>query len=192
MKKLLTYLALIFIIPVFAQNTTVLEPRLRMNRSASLVLSTTWQTVDFNGTSTYNVNTFGKDPVSTNSLIWWDSTNKLFRFYNQYAKNYVVTFYVTTTATVLSTRATIQYRIVIPNGISVGVDLYTPFPDTQAQAYSDIGDVTILSSMQHKAENIGIYADNLLKTNGCYIQVRLSNLVPLGTVTLNNAIILIQ
>lgn len=192
MKKLLTYLALIFIIPVFAQNPTVLEPRLRMNRTTSLVLSTTWQTVDFNGTSPYNINTFGKDPVSSNSLVWWDATNKLFKFYNQYAKNYSGTFYVTTTATILTTKATIQYRIAIPNGISAGVDLYAPFPDTQAQAYGDIGDVTILSSMQHVSQPIEIVADNLIKTNGCYIQVRLSNIIPLGTVTMNNAVILIK
>ena len=54
------------------------------------------QKVDFNGTSTFNVNNFGNDPVSGNPLIYWDSTNKLFKFNLQQDANVNVTVYFKT------------------------------------------------------------------------------------------------
>lgn len=171
------------------------EPRLRVNRTASLALTTTWQTIDFNGTSTYNVNTFGKDPVSGNNLVWWDSANQLMRFYEQYDRNYKLEFYANTITTILTTKASLQYRLVVPNGVSPGVDIYFPFPELGASgAYADVGEVTLLATgVSHGVNPQSLYLIDAIRTNGVKLQLRLSNnLFTLGTCTLTSCNLLIQ
>lgn len=78
MKKLVTLLIILFIsVSSIAQNLTIDQPRMRVNKTSSLLLDNNWKTIEFDGTSTDNVNTFGNDP--TNNLPWvrWDQTNKL-------------------------------------------------------------------------------------------------------------------
>jgi len=173
-------------------NNAINEPRLRINRTASLSLSTTWQDVVFNGTSSYNINTYGKEPVTGNPMVYYDSATNLIRFYEQYDKNFNITLYLSTIATLISTRATLQYRFVIPNGISAGVDSYFPFPDSNS--WADIGEVTITAlQINHAAESIPLYLTNTIRTNGIKLQLRLSNsLITLGTASLTTAILLIQ
>lgn len=170
----------------------VKQPRLRANKTTSLNLTTTFQDVIFNGTSDYNINSFGKDPVSGNNIVWYDVANNLFRFYDKVDKNYSVTLYVSTTATLISTGNTIQYRIVIPNGIGVGQNLNFPFPDNGG--FSDLGYVALKTgTVNHNAEPIAIYVNDQVRQNGLRIQVRLSTtLIGIGNVTVDNAAILIQ
>lgn len=170
----------------------VKQPRLRVNKTTSLNLTTSWQDVVFNGTSTYNTNTFGIDPVSGNKMLYYDSANNLFKFYDKVDKNYSFTFYVSTTATLISTGNTIQYRMVIPNGISAGVDLYFPFPDSGG--YSDLSYIALKTgTVNHNAEPIAVYINDQVRTNGLKVQVRLSSaLVGIGAVTMDNAAMLIQ
>lgn len=196
MKKILILLTLFIAGFATAQNNTVPEGILRLTATNPITLSTTWQKVDFNGTVGVgqNRNTYGKDPVTGNNTVWWDSTNKLFRIYDQYDKNYQITFFpITTTTGLLTTRATIQYRIVIPNGVSAGVPLYAPYSDVQSQAYVDIGEVTLLlGGVQHSPSSLGLQVGALTRTNGFYIEVRLSNAV-LGSAALSaNSYINIQ
>jgi len=173
-------------------NNAINEPRLRINRTTSLTLSTSWQDVVFNGTSPYNVNTYGKEPTTGNPMVYYDSVTNLIRFYEQYDKNFNITLYLSTLATLISTRATLQYRFVIPNGISTGVDFYFPFPDSNS--WTDIGEVTITAAqINHAAESIPLYLTNNIRNNGIKLQLRLSNsLITLGTASLTTAILLIQ
>lgn len=169
------------------------QPRIRVNRTASLALSTTWQRIDFNGTSQYNVNTFGKDPVSGNQMITWNAVDKLFRFYNKIDTNYLMFLNVTTTVTAVATPASLRLRFVIPNGISPGVPNYFPFPEEGG--YIDIGAVTLLAiGMSTKmAIPIPLYLENSIRANGIGVEMCISNsLLLLGVCTLNNATLLIQ
>lgn len=169
----------------------IIEPRIRLNRTAPLNVTTTWQDVDFNGTSQANTNTFGKDPVSGNNMVWYNPTTKLFRFYEPYDTNYLIRLDFETTTNLLTLRATLQYRFVVPNGTSAGVDYYFPFSD--GVGYADAYEVTVLATtMAHNSLVIPTFVENRIRNNGFKLQVRLSNsLVTLGTCTLNSSAILI-
>ncbi len=171
--------------------------RMRVSRSSGLTLSTTWQKIDFNGTSTYNVNTFGTDPTTGNPLTWWDTTNKMFKFNFQQDVNVNITLYTKTTVTILTQPGNLQMRFVVPNGLGVGQDLYFPFPDndgTGQYGYIDLFPITVASTGVTLRDHLfSTYLGNGIRTNGLYIEVRLSNAFFIGSViTLNNAACLIQ
>jgi len=170
------------------------QPRLRVNRTASLAVTTAWQKIDFSGTSAFNVNTYGKDPTSGNQMIMWDNTAKLFRFYNKNDQNYIVFFNAITTVNLITVKATLRYRFVVPNGVSAGVNLYFPFPDTQSTAYVDAAEVTLLAGgVNHNISPLPLYVNDLIRANGLYMEIQLSNsLITLGTCTLNSCDLLIQ
>lgn len=185
MKKLLLICLLIISVKTFGQNYSVNEPRLRVNKSTSLVLSTTFQTISFNGTSTSNFNTYGTDN-SGNKMIWYDTSANLFKVYGEYDKNLTVQFFFRTTTTAIAIGTTLQYRIVIPNGISPGVDLYFPFPDDGG--YGEIATLGLITaSMNSQTIPLSIYANSAIRTNGFYLQARLSAAITLGTSTLNSS-----
>lgn len=172
-----------------AQNYSVPEPRMRVNKSSSLQLTTSWQTLIFNGTSTNNFNTYGTDPVTSNKMVWHDSANTpyLFKFYGEYDKNYSVQLFIKATTTIITTPASLQYRFVIPNGVSPGVDYYFPFPDDGG--YGELFGLTLLTTgTSMSIEPLNVFVDSRIRTNGFYIQVKLSNsLFTLGTSTINSA-----
>lgn len=168
------------------------QPRLRINRSTGLQLTPSWQKIDFNGTSQFNVNTFGKDPVTGNQLVMWDSTSKQLRFYDKYDQNYLCFINMTTTTNMISTRASIQLRFVIPNGTSPGVPLYFPFPSEGG--YIDVGEATMIAANSVKmAVPIPLYLDQTIRTNGLWVEMKLSNaLIALGVCMLENCTMLVQ
>lgn len=170
------------------------QPRLRVNRTTAMNVTTSWQRIIFNGTSPFNVNTYGKDPISGNQMVMWDSTNNIFRFYNKNDQNYIVFFNASTTVNLISTRATLRYRFGIPNGVSAGVALYFPFPDTQSAAYVDAVEVTVLTlGANHNVAPLPLYVNDLIRANGLFMEIQLSNsLITLGTCTLNSCDLLIQ
>jgi hypothetical protein len=192
MRKLI----LIFLLlPVFVKaqgNYSVSEPRLRVYRSASLNLSTTWQTIVFGASDTYNINTYGINPATGNNMIWYDTGTNLFKVEGQYDRNLTFQLFPATTTNLITTQATLQMRIVIPNGVSPGVDLYVPY--TSSGGYVDLASVTILTStVYHPLVSISLPAGNAIRTNGFYVQLRLSNaLITLGTCVLNNCAATIQ
>jgi len=159
------------------------QPRMRVSRSASLTLSTTYQKVDFSGTSTYNLNTFQNDPTTGNPMVYWDATNKIFKFYNTTDVNYLMYFTGACSSTLLTTPVSLRYRFVIPNGTSPGVPAYFPNPDTDQ--YSDLGPVSYVT---HRPFDQTLPANiiQVVRTNGFYLEVALSN-GTLGTVTLDYA-----
>lgn len=168
------------------------QARLRVNRTASLSLSTTWQKIDFNGTSLYNVNTFGKDPSSQNQIVSWDSTLKQFRFYDKNDQNFLLFVNLMTTTNLISTRASLQLRLVIPNGGGAGVNSYFPFPEEGGMV--DVGEATLVATSPVRMSiPIPLYLDHNMRSNGFWIELKLSNtLVVLGVATLNNCSLLIQ
>lgn len=174
-------------------NYTISDPVFRINRSATLALSTSWQTIDFNGISTYNKNTFGIDTASGNKLVYWDSTNKLIKFVTDYPKNFSFTLYPETNTNLITTRATLQFRYVIPNGISTGVDLIVPFVDASTP-YGDIGEVTILANgFRHSPISLPFSITPSIATKGVRVEMKLSNsLITLGACNLTSCAIQIQ
>lgn len=167
------------------------QPRLRVNKTSALTITTTWQKIIFDGTSTFNVNSFGKNSAGK-QMVEWDSTALQFKFYDQVDQNYVVFFSPVTTATLITTRAVLRYRCVIPNGGGVGVNTYFPYPDQGG--YVDASEVTLLSSaMLHQLQPFPLYLNANIRANGFWIEVQLSNsLITLGVCTLNSASFLIQ
>lgn len=174
-------------------NYTVPEPRFRANRTANLTLTTSWQTVDFNGTSSFNVNTFATIDGAGTRMVSWDSTNKLLKFNGDYDRNYAISFFVTTSTNLITTRSILQVRFVVPNGVSPGVDLIFPFPD-DATPLVDMGEVTLLAGgVRHIPLNLDLYSNAAIRTNGVRVEVRLSNsLITLGVSNMTSASILIQ
>jgi len=174
-------------------NYTIADPVFRVNRSATLALTTSWQIIDFNGTSSYNRNTFGIDPVSGNRLVYWDSSNKLIKFITDYPKNFSFTLYPESSTNLITTRATLQFRYVVPNGISAGVDLVVPFVDS-ATPYGDLGEVTILANgFRHPQISLPFSITPSVATKGVRVEMRISNsLVTLGICSLTNCALQIQ
>ena len=168
------------------------DPRLRVSATPNTLLTTSWQTINFNASESLNVNTFGIHPPTGKFMFDYDPATTLFKYYGNYDQGFFVSFQFQSTTTILTTRARVQLRFVIPNGVSEGVDLYFPF--SGRGDYVDIDEITLLSVAQN---NIGyqenIYTNQALRTNGFRIEVRLSNaLFGIGTCTLNYASLRIQ
>lgn len=186
-------LSLVGVFFAFSDNYSVPEPRIRVNKTSTQAMTTSWQTLDFDGTSTFNVNTFGSVDAAGNKMVQWDSTNKLFKFMGDYDRNFDTTLFLSTSTNLITTRASIQVRYVIPNGVSPGVDLYIPFPD-ESQPYVDAGEVTLLANgVRHLPLPNPLYSNATIRANGLRVQVRLSNsLITLGVCNLTSAAMLIQ
>jgi len=173
-------------------NYSIREPSLRVNISSSFGITTSWQTVVFNGTSALNFNYYPKDPTTGNQMIHWDGVNNKFRVYGDYNRQITLQLFAKTTTTIIATSSNLQMRIVIPNGVSPGVDFYFPFPEDGGLA--DIADITKLTEpLSFTITPLSIYSNSAIIANGFYIQLRLSTpLLGLGTCTLNAANVVIQ
>lgn len=196
MKNIFKYLApTILVVSIitlvsFKPSYSTMKARMRVNRTAGLTLSTSWQKIDFSGTSIYNVNTFQLDPAgSGNPMVWWDTTNKLFKVYNTTDENYLLTFYYQTTTTSLLTASSFRLRLTVPNGVSPGVDLHTPFPD--GVGYEDLATVNGFTQL-NRSHSFGTYVSQPVRTNGFYVEVEISTAIALGSCTLDNTALLIQ
>jgi len=179
---------LLFSISMFSQS--VADPRLRVSRQASMVLSTTWQALVFNGSESQDINTFGIDPASGLKMCSYDPVTKLFKYNGGYDTNLFTSFQFTTTTTLITTKATLQIRFVIPNGVSAGVDFIFPF--TANGGYADINDITLkTSAINNMPFDFCIYTNQALRTNGFRVELRLSNNLT-AVSTLNYASMRIQ
>lgn len=195
MKNIITLLAMFGILFINAQNPTVQIETMRVNRSASLALTTSWQTLDFNGTSAFNENTFGIDPVSGNKMVYWDATNKLFKVINNYDRLLNIQIFPESTSTglgITTVPTKVQYRIVVPNGVSPGVDLVVPYLDSTNPGYGDLDFVHLLSGVRHPTVNLNVKASPTVRANGFYVQFRLSNSMVLGGCNISYCSINIQ
>lgn len=168
------------------------SPRIRVNstatKAAPLVLSPTWQKIDFGGNATLNVNTFPLSSDGINKMVYWDTTAKKFVFMTDVDRNYNISLFLKTTSSSLLNianlaMATIQIQFVVPNGTSAGVDYKFPFPDDEDGAPGlDLNLINAISPWkQEYFSNTTI--DERKRTNGMYVNVRISNVVP-GTISL--------
>ena len=62
----------------FVNDLNPAAPRLRVNKTAAMTLSTAWQTINFDGASAYNVNKFPK--INNYEKVRWDAANQKFIF----------------------------------------------------------------------------------------------------------------
>lgn len=144
------------------------SPRFRINRSVSLNLSTVWQRIDFNGTSTYNINTYPVVNGQTYKLVDWDAVNKLFKFYAPNDRNYTVQLFYKFVGGLRP--VDILYRFVIPvvvNGVPAPV--YFPFPDSRQYA-----NLTSLQSISDTGSSLdlSIYANSLIRQYGIGLEMK--------------------
>lgn len=188
MKKLI----LLFLVSFGCFAQSVADPRLRVSCTPNSNVTTAWQTINFNGSESLDINTFGIDPTSGFKMFNYDSATQLFKYYGKYDSNFFTSFQFTTTTNIITVRATLQIRFVIPNGVSAGVDLIFPF--TNNGGFADLNDVTILSTAVNNVPfDFDIYTNQAIRDNGFKIQVRLSNVLAIGgTTTLNYASMRIQ
>jgi hypothetical protein len=109
----------------------------------NLALSTTWQTINFNGSESLDINT-GIDPISGLRIFTYNSTTQTFNYYGKYDSNFFTSFQFTTTTTLLTVRTTLQMRFLIPTEHLLG-RFYIPF--TNNGGFVDLTELTILSAM---------------------------------------------
>lgn len=69
-------------------NQEVATPRLRVNKTTSMTLTTSYQDVILNGTSPFNLNSFTTIPGESNPSVWYDPATGLFRFTANTDHNY--------------------------------------------------------------------------------------------------------
>lgn len=193
--KSLILICLFINLTINAQNMSIDQSRLRVNTSASLSLdANTWKTIEFNGVSSDNINTFGIYPDGAgNPYIYWDQSSKIFRVQGDYTSHHALQIFPTTTTTAISVRSVLQYRIVIPNGNGPGINRYLPYSDTVG--YADSSEVTIITNqVNHTPIMFILTATPAVRTNGFYIQMRLSTAITLalGSCTLNQCSLSLQ
>lgn len=150
------------------------DPRLIVSRITPLVLTTTFQEVVYNGTEVgKTMNTYGKDPISGKFMFDYNVGTNLFTYNDVYPHNFNLLFEFETLSTIISTRASLQLRIQIPNGISEGVHLNFPFENRGG--FADVYDVTLFNTnFKNKPFTLPLYIGDALKVNGFKIFVRLS------------------
>lgn len=162
------------------------QPRLRVNLTTAVTLSTTWTRLNFAGTSTRNTNTF---PVlDTGQRVWYDATNKLFRFTDTVDRNYDTYFNAKfSAANVLGAlnlqTATVQMRFAVPSPTPV----YFPLPDSDGCV--DLMPVNLTSTVRTSLPFI-VYANEGMRTYGLGVELRLSG-VMLGQAKLEAADLII-
>ncbi|MBO0358623.1 hypothetical protein J0X19_11760 [Hymenobacter sp. BT186] len=163
------------------------SPRLRVNRSTALALSTSWQRVDFNGVSSVNVNTFPDVDGQGTKKVRWDSVNKVFLFSDTVDRNYNVSLFMHLVASALLTGNAVQMRYVIPNGNGLGNNFYFPFPDD-----GGFKEITTFAGSADKrvTDNTIIYVNQMIRDNGLGIELKMQNSF-LATVNLTSSAFII-
>jgi hypothetical protein len=167
------------------------DPRLIVSKNTPLVLTTTFQPIVFDATeANKTINTFGKDPVTGKFMFHYDPVTNLFTYNENYPHNFNLEFEFTTLSTIISTKATMQLRFSIPNGISAGVDLNFPYENNGG--FTDVYDVTLFNTaVNNKTYKSSLYIGDALKVNGFRIMARLSNSV-LGSTSIQYSSLNIQ
>lgn len=150
------------------------DPRLIVSRTTPLVLTTTFQELVYNGTEAgKTMNTYGKDPISGKFLFDYNVGTNLFTYNDVYPHNFNLLFEFETLSTIISTRASLQLRIQIPNGLGAGVPLNFPFENQGG--FTDVYDVTLFNTnFKNKPFTLPLYIGDALKLNGFKIFVRLN------------------
>lgn len=163
---------------------------IRVERNTSLTLSTSWQRIDFKDASALNANTF-TTAMNNKKLVEWDTTNKLFTFNTDVDRNFAFDIdYSANISNVITTLlatnvSAIQWRFVIPNGVSPGVPFCFPNPQsTGVNGYGESGPVNLKTPWRDKIPQ-QIRSSANIRTNGLGFEMRLSIAPVLGTISLD-------
>jgi len=135
-------------------------PRQRVSKSTALVLTDTWQTIQFvSGNSTYDVNTFPEPR--------WDFVNhKMIANPNTTMEQaYDLSFDYQVTN--VKGASKVQLRFVIP----APTPIYVPFPDDGTTGYVDLAEINNQGVFK-KHFQFPIYASTNIRTYGLQIQIR--------------------
>ena len=167
------------------------DPRLIVSKTTPISLNTSWQAIVYDGVEVgKTVNTFGKDPATGRFMFDYNSTINLFTHNENYPHNFNLLFEFRTLCPIITTKASLQLRFAIPNGISPGVDLNFPFENNGG--YVDVYDISLFNlSVNNKPWQFPIYIGDALKINGFKIYVRLSN-ATVGATTIEYTSLSIQ
>ena len=179
----------IFIDPDVVTGTKVtqgmmpLQPTFVREIASPVVLSSTFQRLDL---ATLRQNTFAE--VSPDlKIVDWDSVNDLITFNNSYTQNYVaainpkVTVASVVVTPILPTKR-LQFRFVVPDGVSPGVNYY--FPHATGDGFVDLGEIIYNGSWRHQ-QTTPITSTPDKRTNGVGLEVRLDSSLLTGTATLD-------
>ena len=167
------------------------DPRLIVSKASPLILSNLWQEIIYDGSEPgKTINTFGKDPSTGKYMFDYNPVTNLFTHNEIYPHNFNLLFEFRTLCPIITTKASLQLRFSIPNGISPGVDLNFPFESNGG--YADVYDISIFNiSVNNKPWQFPIYIGNAMKINGFKMYVRLSNLT-VGNTTIEYTSLSIQ
>lgn len=155
------------------------QPFFKVSRMSNMNLTTSWQRVDFNGSNTTNTFPIGID--GSNKHIYWDSTNRLFRFNFDIDRNFDIQFNTkivsSSVLSVLNVALTnIQLRYVVPSP----APQYFPLPD-DSEPGIDLGAAGLLSTWR-TTHDYTIRGDANKRQYGMGVELRLSSSF-LGTAT---------
>ncbi len=158
-----------------------IQPRIHRQISGTVALSTAWARLDL---ATNNANTFSF--LGAEQVVDWNVTDKLFTFNDGTTRNYIAALNakITTTGIVappLAAPVYAQFRFIVPDGVSPGVDFFFPF--STGDGFMDLQEVAYVSSMRHQ-QLTPVTADAAKRTNGVGCEMRLSAAPLTGTVTL--------
>ena len=158
--------------------------RLRVNRTSSLFLTTTWQRIDFNGTSARNANSFPVRTMGGKPKVHWDPTNKTMRFMTVVDQTYNLQLSTRITSSSLLALAglaitKVHLRLVVPSP----TPMYMPLSDA-TDPFVDMCAVNLTGASQNTF-GLPIFADAAVREYGVGIEFRLS--APLADVYLTAA-----
>lgn len=137
------------------------SPRIRVNRTASMTLTTSWQDIDFTGTSTFNLNTY--PDMTGGKSVTWDAANKKFAFRSPEDRNYELTFYFAFAGGLRPVDIYLRFAIPAPTPI------YFPFPDTRG--YINIATLERITDYGSEY-NTTIYANAAMRQYGLKLQLK--------------------
>lgn len=157
------------------------QPKHVRQIASTVTLTTTFQRLDL---ATLTANTFPS--VGSELLTDWDATNKLLTFNDSTTRNYMVALNAKTSASgivapPLAAPVYMQFRFVVPDGVSPGVDYY--FPHATGDGYIDLQEITYNTPMRHQ-QVTPVTSDANKRATGVGCDVRLSAAPLTGTVTL--------
>lgn len=146
------------------------QPKIYREIASGLTLTTSWQRLDL---SVDNGNSFSGSP----KIVDWNAVNKVFTFNNFMTQNYLAALNIKlTTAGILITPVVIpikvQFRFVVPNGVSPGVDYYFPF--STSDGYMDLQEIGWNGARNIQRTTL-VTSDPPKRTNGVGCEVKLSS-----------------
>lgn len=158
------------------------QPRIFREISSGITLTTTFQRLNL---ATLTANTF---PLVDGSerLVDWDATGKYLTFNSGVTQNYIAALNGKVTMSgitvpPLAAPIFVQFRFVVPDGVSPGVDYYFPF--STGDGYMDLQMVSHNSSMRHQ-QLTPITSDAIKRATGVGCEARISANPLTGTCTL--------